>query len=151
MAAMTYEEREKAFKEYAQQQLVGWTEDNEDGLTYDEYQDGILDGIYSIDKYTNKDGDKVVELCVGWGGPYVFLDFVFNAEPGMDYPYWESNLKYVKLRSNVIDYAYQPGAGGGMQTYKYTLNESKFLWEEYAAIFDSDILDDEDEEEAVNG
>ena len=151
MAAMSYEEREKAFKEYAQQQLIGWTEDNEDGLTYDEYQDGILDGIYSIDKYTNKDGDKVVELCVGWGGPYVFLDFVFKDSPWI---YDESELKYVQLRSNVIDYANQPGCGGGMQTYKYSPSDSKFLWEEYSLIFDSDVLDnikDDDSEEAVNG
>ena len=118
-------------------------------LTYDAYKEGLNNGIYHTNEYTNRDGDNVVELvcCILGkfkGEPWAFLDFVFNNTHTATDPYAESNIKYVQQR--VIKCA----VSDHLQIHKYSLAESQFLREKYAVIFDYGIRKS-NQEEAVNG
>lgn len=150
MAAMTNAERQKEFEEYAKQYLADYDPNNEDELTEAEYREGFLEGIYDIQvDIDNEEHVTCVSLCLGWGGPTVWLDFYFDAVKTFDCDY--GTLQKVVLRSNVIDYAHQIGWAGGMQEHTFNLDESKKIYYDYEAVFDSDVLAEYDSEEAANG
>lgn len=149
---MTEAERNAEFEEYAKQYLADYDPNNEDGLSEEEYRDSFFDGIYDIQVDIDKAAhESCVSLCLGWGGPTTWLDFFFDAVDPFDFDY--RTIKKVELRSNVIDYAHQIGWAGGMQKHTYNLDESKKIYYDYEAIFDSDILqehvDSDELEEAM--